>query len=229
MGSSGLCVHLWHERFLASATCWLDIYGGGRTQVSSTRMNQSDAERTHDLIIQTWFCVTCTKIPTDVDTKLHWGADNKYCCSCGAYLSLMETRKSLGVEEKSSKLAMSSCFTWMGSQSSMMNLRDNQKQSFKHWLQETKARILSLYLRVDSETCVQTAYQILLLQGFSMYKSMFSISMAEVLCINETLILITCFLVVILATFAGTAWDLVSSTFASGLAPRIFAPHSTEA
>lgn len=38
------------------------------------------------------------------------------------YLSLMETRKSLGVEEKSSKLAMSNCFTWMGSQSSITNL-----------------------------------------------------------------------------------------------------------
>lgn len=38
------------------------------------------------------------------------------------YLSLMETKKSLGVDEKSSKLAMSSCLTWMGSQSSMTNL-----------------------------------------------------------------------------------------------------------
>lgn len=56
--------------------------------------------------------------------------------SCSAYLSLIETRKSLGVEEKSSKLAMSNCFTWMGSQSSMMNLSENEKQSFKKWLQE---------------------------------------------------------------------------------------------
>lgn len=51
--------------------------------------------------------------------------------SCSAYLSLMETRKSLGVEENSSKLAMSSCFTWMGSQSSMMNLRENEKKALK--------------------------------------------------------------------------------------------------
>lgn len=35
----------------------------------------------------------------------------------------METRKSLGVEEKSSKLAMSNCFNWMGSQSSIINLK----------------------------------------------------------------------------------------------------------
>lgn len=40
----------------------------------------------------------------------------------------METRKSLGVEEKSSKFAMSSCLTWMGSQSSMTNLENNQLQ-----------------------------------------------------------------------------------------------------
>lgn len=39
----------------------------------------------------------------------------------------METRKSLGVEEKSSKLAMSNCFTWMGSHSSMMNLKKKKK------------------------------------------------------------------------------------------------------
>ena len=39
-----------------------------------------------------------------------------------ADLSLMDTRKSLGVEEKSSKLAMSTFFTWMGSQSSITNL-----------------------------------------------------------------------------------------------------------
>lgn len=44
-----------------------------------------------------------------------------------AHLSLMETMKSLGVEENSSKLAMSSCFTWTGSQSSMMNLREEQE------------------------------------------------------------------------------------------------------
>lgn len=41
-----------------------------------------------------------------------------------AHLSLMETMKSLGVEENSSKFAMSSCFTWTGSQSSMTNLRE---------------------------------------------------------------------------------------------------------
>lgn len=39
----------------------------------------------------------------------------------------METRKSLGVEEKSSKLAMSNCFTWTGSQSSMMNLEEERE------------------------------------------------------------------------------------------------------
>lgn len=38
------------------------------------------------------------------------------------YLSLMETRKSFGVDENSSKFAMSSCFTWIGSQSSITNL-----------------------------------------------------------------------------------------------------------
>lgn len=38
----------------------------------------------------------------------------------------METIKSLGVEENSSKLAISSCFTWTGSQSSMMNLEEKQ-------------------------------------------------------------------------------------------------------
>lgn len=43
------------------------------------------------------------------------------------YLSLMETKKSLGVDENSSKLAMSSCLTWIGSQSSITNL-DRQKQ-----------------------------------------------------------------------------------------------------
>lgn len=32
---------------------------------------------------------------------------------------------------------------------------------------------------------MHATYQILLLQGFSMYKSMFSINMAEVLCVEQ--------------------------------------------
>ncbi len=107
--------------------------------------------------------------------------------SCSAYLSLIETRKSLGVEEKSSKLAMSNCFTWMGSQSSMMNLSEDEKQSFKKWLQaEMKRHFVNFHLWIEkSRRCMHTTYQILLLQGFSMYKSIFSINMAEVLCIEK--------------------------------------------
>lgn len=88
-------------------------------------------------------------------------------------LSLMETRKSLGVEEKSSKLAISNCFTWTGSQSSMMNLRENREEKNK------PIRIL-----IQNISYVERiwTYQILLLQGLSMYMSMFSIKMAEVLC-----------------------------------------------
>lgn len=74
-----------------------------------------------------------------------------------AYLSLMETRKSLGVEEKSSKLAMSNCFTWMGSQSSMMNLGENEKQSFKNWLQvEVKRNVLKLHRWIESRRSMYT-------------------------------------------------------------------------
>lgn len=43
------------------------------------------------------------------------------------YLSLMDTRKSLGVEENNSWFAMSSCFTWIGSQSSITNLEDKKE------------------------------------------------------------------------------------------------------
>lgn len=43
------------------------------------------------------------------------------------YLSLMDTRKSLGVEENNSWFAMSSCFTWIGSQSSITNLGDKKE------------------------------------------------------------------------------------------------------
>lgn len=37
----------------------------------------------------------------------------------------------------------------------------------------------------ESRRCMHTTYQILLLQGFSMYKSMFSINIAEVLCMKQ--------------------------------------------
>lgn len=43
----------------------------------------------------------------------------------------MDTKKSLGVDEKSSKLAMSSCLTWMGSQSSMTNLSRERMEELK--------------------------------------------------------------------------------------------------
>lgn len=86
----------------------------------------------------------------------------------------METIKSLGVEENSSKLAISSCFTWTGSQSSMMNLSENQEG--KHGNEIPLPPGFMLHVG-KMQTC-----QILLLQGFSMYMSMFSIKMAEVLC-----------------------------------------------
>lgn len=98
-----------------------------------------------------------------------------------AYLLLMDTRKSLGVDEKSSKLAMTNCFTWMGSQSSIMNLsiRERVEKNRKLGLRGEKKRIDSFVDRRDA------TYQILLLQGFSMYKSIFSFNMAEVLCIEQ--------------------------------------------
>lgn len=86
------------------------------------------------------------------------------------YLSLMETKKSLGVEEKSSKLAMSSCLTWMGSQSSITNL-EGTRASERKSVQWVKA----------CPCPCQCTHQILLLQGFSMYRSMFSMRIAEVL------------------------------------------------
>lgn len=60
-----------------------------------------------------------------------------------AYLLLMDTRKSLGVDEKSSKLAMTNCFTWMGSQSSIMNLsiRETVEKNRKLGLRGEKKRI----------------------------------------------------------------------------------------
>lgn len=42
-----------------------------------------------------------------------------------------------------------------------------------------------LHLRIESRRCTHTTYQILLLQGFSMYKSMFSFNMAEVLYMKQ--------------------------------------------
>lgn len=106
---------------------------------------------------------------------------------CSAYLSLMKTRKSFGVEENSSKLAMSSCFTWMGSQSSMMNLGENRKNGLKitGLKVDMKINILSMKLWIKSWRCKHTTYHILLLQGFSMYMSMFSHKMAEVLWMKQ--------------------------------------------
>ena len=52
----------------------------------------------------------------------------------------METRKSLGVEEKSSKLAMSNCFTWMGSHSSMMNLKKKEEREKKRKRKKEKRK-----------------------------------------------------------------------------------------
>lgn len=130
----------------------------------------------------------------------------------------METRKSLGVEENSSKLAISNCFTWTGSQSSMMNLRENQ---------EHKNKPIRILIHDISYMEKIGTYQILLLQGLSMYMSMFSIKMAEVLCRDS---------VKHESMFhhpanSSAAWIIFwnCSTFASGLEPRILAPHSTEA
>ena len=83
---------------------------------------------------------------------------------------------SLGVEEKSSKFAMSSCFTWMGSQSSMMNLSERE-----HEANNDKSDG-----KINNIRCKNSTYQILLLQGFNMYKSMFSFNIDEVLCMKQS-------------------------------------------
>jgi len=67
-------------------------------------------------------------------------------CLCQwCYLSLMDTRKSFGVDENSSKFAMSSCFTWIGSQSSITNL---------HWEIERGNKGENLSAQINISTCI---------------------------------------------------------------------------
>lgn len=96
----------------------------------------------------------------------------------------MDMINSLGVEEKSSKLAMSNCFTWMGSQSSMMNLTEIENNNHCVKL-EMKRNFTRVVFVKENWMCVCSTYQILLLHGFSMYMSLFSINMAEVLCVKQ--------------------------------------------
>ena len=64
--------------------------------------------------------------------------------------------------------------------------REREKQGFKSRLQVEEVKRRN-YLRMESRRYMHATYQILLLQGFSMYKSMFSINMAEVLCVETDL------------------------------------------
>lgn len=98
------------------------------------------------------------------------------------------------------------------------------------WTWGRRGRAEGLSLAQEERTQQKKTYQILLLQGLSMYRSMFSIRMAEVLCTEQHGKYIDLYghfkrlEQVLLGLWLGTC-----GTFASGLAPRILAPHSTEA